>query len=72
LKVLFTTGYARNAIFITVASDKGVQLIVKPFSFTELSAKIRDVLAICTGAPGHRVDFHKHFHAEVIALLCSA
>jgi PAS domain S-box-containing protein len=44
LKVLFTTGYARNAIFHQGRLDKGVQLITKPFSFNDLSAKIRDVL----------------------------
>jgi CheY-like chemotaxis protein len=44
LKVLFTTGYARNSIIHHGRLDKGVQLIVKPFSFNELAAKIRDVL----------------------------
>jgi PAS domain S-box-containing protein len=46
LKVLFTTGYARNAIVHHGRLDKGVQLITKPFSFNELAAKIRDVLDI--------------------------
>jgi CheY-like chemotaxis protein len=44
LKVLFTTGYARNAIFHHGRLDKGVQLITKPFNFTDLAAKVRDVL----------------------------
>ncbi|MCP1972915.1 ATP-binding protein [Bradyrhizobium elkanii] len=44
LKVLFTTGYARNSIIHHGRLDKGVQLIVKPFSFNELAAKVRDVL----------------------------
>lgn len=44
LKVLFRTGYARNAIIHNGRLDKGVQLIVKPFSFNDLAAKIRDVL----------------------------
>jgi CheY-like chemotaxis protein len=44
LKVLFTTGYARNAIIHHGRLDKGVQLSVKPFSFNELAAKVRDVL----------------------------
>jgi signal transduction histidine kinase len=44
LKVLFTTGYARNAIIHHGRLDKGVQLITKPFSFSDLAAKIRDVL----------------------------
>jgi CheY-like chemotaxis protein len=44
IKVLFTTGYARNAIFHHGRLDKGVQLITKPFSFADLAAKVRDVL----------------------------
>jgi signal transduction histidine kinase len=44
LKVLFTTGYARNAIIHHGRLDKGVQLITKPFSFSDLAAKVRDVL----------------------------
>ncbi|MCC8945335.1 PAS domain S-box protein [Bradyrhizobium sp. Arg62] len=44
LKVLFTTGYARNSIIHHGRLDKGVQLIVKPFSFNELAAKVRDVM----------------------------
>jgi PAS domain S-box-containing protein len=44
LKVLFTTGYARNAIIHHGRLDKGVQLITKPFSSSELAVKVRDVL----------------------------
>jgi len=44
LKVLFTTGYARNAIIHHGRLDKGVQLIVKPFSFSDLAVKVRDVI----------------------------
>ena len=44
LKVLFTTGYARNAIVHQGRLDPGVQLLTKPFSFSELANKIRDVL----------------------------
>jgi PAS domain S-box-containing protein len=44
LKVLFTTGYARNAIIHHGRLDKGVQLITKPFSFADLAAKVRDVI----------------------------
>ena len=42
--MLFTTGYARNSIIHHGRLDKGVQLIVKPFSFNELAAKVRDVM----------------------------
>lgn len=48
LRVLFTTGYARNAIIHHGRLDKGVQLVTKPFGFAELAAKLRDVL---DGAP---------------------
>ncbi|MBM0103119.1 PAS domain S-box protein [Steroidobacter sp. S1-65] len=44
IKVLFTTGYARNAIFHHGRLDKGVQLITKPFSYADLASKVRDVL----------------------------
>jgi CheY-like chemotaxis protein len=44
LKVLFTTGYARNAIIHQGRLDKGVRLITKPFGSAELARKIRDVL----------------------------
>ena len=44
LKVLFTTGYARNAIVHDGRLDPGVQLITKPFTYAGLAAKLRDVL----------------------------
>ncbi|MGE0745513.1 MAG: response regulator [Rhodospirillales bacterium] len=44
LKVLFTTGYARNAIVHAGRLDPGVQIITKPFTYAALAAKLRDVL----------------------------
>lgn len=44
LKVLFTTGYARNAIIHQGRLDDGVQLIAKPFNFADLAGRIRDIL----------------------------
>ncbi len=44
LKILFTTGYSRNAIVHHGRLDAGVQLITKPFTFEQLAARIRDVL----------------------------
>lgn len=44
LKVLFTTGYARNAIVHHGRLDPGVQLLPKPFTYTDLAAKVRDML----------------------------
>ncbi|PAX09263.1 GAF domain-containing protein [Sphingomonas lenta] len=44
LRVLFTTGYARDAISRDGALDPGVELIGKPFTVEELAAKVRDVL----------------------------
>jgi CheY-like chemotaxis protein len=44
VKVLYTTGYARNAIVHHGRLDPGVELITKPFSFAQLAAKIRAVL----------------------------
>ena len=43
LRVLFTTGYARNAIVHDGRLDPGVQLITKPFTYVELADKLRDV-----------------------------
>ena len=45
LKVLFTTAYARNAIVHQGRLDPGVELIVKPFTYDALAAKLRRVLA---------------------------
>ena len=44
LKVLFTTGYARDAIVHDGRLDPGVALITKPFSYTDLAARLRDLL----------------------------
>ena len=44
LKVLFTTGYSRNAIVHQGRLDAGVQLITKPFTFEQLASRLRDVL----------------------------
>jgi PAS domain S-box-containing protein len=44
LLVLFTTGYARNAIIHQGRLDPGVEFIAKPFTFAGLIAKIRGVL----------------------------
>jgi signal transduction histidine kinase len=44
LKVLFTTGYTRNAIVHHGRLDAGVELISKPYAPAELAAKIRAVL----------------------------
>jgi signal transduction histidine kinase/CheY-like chemotaxis protein len=41
LKVLFTTGYTRNAIVHHGRLDPDIHLISKPFSFQELAAKLR-------------------------------
>ncbi len=44
VKVLFTTGYTRNAIVHNGRLDPGVHLITKPFSFDDLADKVRSVL----------------------------
>jgi signal transduction histidine kinase/CheY-like chemotaxis protein len=45
LKVLFTTGYARNAIVHHGRLDPGLHLLVKPYTQADLAAKVRRVLA---------------------------
>ena len=44
LKVLFTTGYTRNAIVHNGRLDDGVSLITKPFTFDGLASKVRKIL----------------------------
>ncbi len=44
LKVLYTTGYARNAIVHHGRLDPGVEVVFKPFTYSEVAAKIRRVL----------------------------
>jgi CheY-like chemotaxis protein len=44
LRVLFMSGYARNAIVHHGRLDPGVELLLKPFTYQGLAAKIRHVL----------------------------
>lgn len=44
LKVLYTTGYARNAIVHQGRLDPDIEVIFKPFGYSDLAIKIRRVL----------------------------
>jgi PAS domain S-box-containing protein len=44
LKILFMTGYARNAIFQQGRLDPNAHVIGKPFSFEQIAAKVRERL----------------------------
>jgi CheY-like chemotaxis protein len=44
LKVLFMTGYSRNAIVHQGRLDPGIEMIQKPMSQRELAGRIRDPL----------------------------
>lgn len=44
LRVLFTTGYTRNAVVHNGVLDPGVELVGKPFTVEQLAAKVRSVL----------------------------
>lgn len=44
IKVLYTTGYTRNAIVHNGRLDPGVNLISKPFTYRELAEKVRRLL----------------------------
>ena len=44
MKVIFMTGYAGNAIVHDGRVQKGLHLISKPFTFSQLGAKVRKVL----------------------------
>ena len=43
-KVLFTTGYTRNAIVHNGILDPGTHLLSKPFAIDELARKVRTIL----------------------------
>jgi CheY-like chemotaxis protein len=44
IKILFTTGYTRNAVVHNGILDVGVHMIAKPFTIDALAQKIREVL----------------------------
>ena len=46
LKVVYTTGYARNAIVHGGVLDPGTELLPKPFNYVALARKIRAVLDV--------------------------
>jgi CheY-like chemotaxis protein len=53
IKVLFMTGYSRNAIIHQGRLDSDVELIQKPITQADLAARIRDLLdAARSGRPG--------------------
>jgi CheY-like chemotaxis protein len=49
MRVLFTTGYTRNAIVHHGRLDPGVQMIGKPFTYAELASKVREVIEAPAG-----------------------
>lgn len=55
LRVLFTTGYARNAIVHQGRLDPGVELLPKPFSRAQLGERVRAVLDTPSVPTGDRV-----------------
>ncbi|MGR4845191.1 ATP-binding protein [Rhizobium sp. LARHSG275] len=46
IRILYTTGYTRNAIVHNGVLDHGVSLLAKPFSLEQLAHKIRELLNI--------------------------
>lgn len=46
LKILYTTGYTRNAIVHNGILDAGTNLLTKPFSIEELASKVRSLLDV--------------------------
>lgn len=58
LRVLFTTGYTRNAVVHNGVLDPGVELIGKLFTLEALAAKVRVML----DAPLARSELPGHTH----------
>jgi hypothetical protein len=50
LKVLFITGYAEHAGVRAGFLDTGMQMITKPFTFDQLTAKVREMIKADTSA----------------------
>ena len=44
LKVLYTTGYTRNAVVHDGTIDPGVAFLAKPFTIAQLATKVRQVI----------------------------
>jgi CheY-like chemotaxis protein len=44
LKILYTTGYARSALDREQRTDKGVDVLLKPFAVDDLAGKVRKML----------------------------
>jgi PAS domain S-box-containing protein len=44
LKILYTTGYARSALDKEQRTDKGVDVLLKPFAVDDLAGKVRKML----------------------------
>ena len=44
LKVLYTTGYTRNAIVNNGRLEPGINVITKPFTYAGLSTRVRAIL----------------------------
>ena len=44
MRILFTSGYSRNAIVHQGRLDANVNLLTKPFTFEQLAVRIRDIL----------------------------
>ncbi|MBY5362649.1 response regulator [Rhizobium leguminosarum] len=54
IRILYTTGYTRNAIVHNGVLDHGVSLLSKPFSLQQLAHKIRELLNVPTRAGDER------------------
>src|SRR5262245_52224545 len=51
IKVLYVTGYSRNAIVHQGRLDPGVELMQKPITQEKLAIRVRDLLDAASGAP---------------------
>ncbi|HEX7853460.1 MAG TPA: response regulator [Sphingobium sp.] len=72
LRILYTSGYTRNAIVHNGRLDPGVEMIVKPFTYQALAARVRAILDAGTGGRLLIIDGDAGARAASTAILLQA
>jgi DNA-binding NtrC family response regulator len=70
MRVIFTTGFSRNAVIHNGVLDKDVNFLSKPFTLEQLTAKVREVLrgftnqSIAIGTPARQEHCFRDWRTE--------